>query len=107
MVHLVSFRDEDALEHAGQMTDVELIMELNRRLTESIRHFHMQFQPGIDQLGDPFDNQLPYLRSIFGFMGILDHRVVVAESTTRPTSEERAQYIAEFSEILKQAAAEF
>ena len=58
-------------------------------------------------VGDPFDNQLPYLRSIFGFMGILDHRVVVAESTTRPTSEERAQYIAEFSEILKQAAAEF
>ena len=59
------------------------------------------------QVGDPFDNQLPYLKSIFDFMGIKDHRVVIAPNTTQPTAEDRARYIEGFTEELRAAAQAF
>lgn len=58
-------------------------------------------------VGDPFDHQLPYLKSIFDFIGIKDHRVIVAPSTTQPTAEDRARYVEGFNDELREAAKEF
>lgn len=55
-------------------------------------------------VGDPFDNQLPYLKSIFDFMGIKDQRIIVADSTTQPTREGRASYLESFADELRTAA---
>ena len=90
---LVSFGfDPETGEHFGLLRDRPLQFILTRSSVP---------------VGDPFDNQLPYLKSIFDFIGIRDHRTVIAESTTLPTPEERAQYIQSFSETLRAAATEF
>lgn len=58
-------------------------------------------------VGDPFDFQLPYLKSIFAFIGMTDQRLVVAPSTTKPTAEERSSYIEGFADELRAAAHAF
>ena len=58
-------------------------------------------------VGDPFDNQLPYLKSVFDFMGLKDHRFVIASSTTQPTAEDRENYVQSFTEELQAAAKAF
>lgn len=58
-------------------------------------------------VGDPFDSQLPYLKSIFDFIGITDHRFVIADATTQPTAEQRASYLEGFTEELQAAAHQF
>ena len=59
------------------------------------------------QVGDPFDNQLPYLKSIFDFIGIKDHRFVIAPSTTQATAEARKSYVLSFNDELRAAAEKF
>lgn len=56
--------------------------------------------------GDPHDFQLPYLRHILGFIGIMDVRVLVAGATTRP-AEDRARYARQQCALARDAAAEF
>ena len=56
---------------------------------------------------DGQDFQLPYLRHIFGSMGISDIRVVSACATTQPSAEERQAYVESFFPEVKNAAAAF
>jgi FMN-dependent NADH-azoreductase len=58
-------------------------------------------------VGDEFDFQLPYLKTIFNFIGLSDLRVVVASQTTQPTQRERDQYLESFSDQLRDAARAF
>ncbi|MGH0037996.1 MAG: FMN-dependent NADH-azoreductase [Myxococcota bacterium] len=56
--------------------------------------------------GAPNDFQLPYLRHIFGSIGLNDIRQIVAWQTTQPSAEARGDYIASFrDECEKQGAA--
>jgi len=56
--------------------------------------------------GAPYDFQLPYLRHIFGSIGLNDIRQIVAPQTTQPGAEARADYLASFrDECEKQAEA--
>lgn len=57
--------------------------------------------------GDYSDFQLPYLRYVFGAMGLRDLRVITASQTTKFTAEERASYIESFKGGCEQAAASF
>jgi FMN-dependent NADH-azoreductase len=47
--------------------------------------------------GDYSDFQLPYLRFVFGAMGLRDIRVILAWHTTQPTAEARAEYLESFN----------
>lgn len=90
---LVSFgADMETGEHFGLLRDRPLQFILTRSSVT---------------VGDPFDFQLPYLKALFDFIGIKDHRFVIAESTTQPTSEERASYFESFTDELRAAAQAF
>lgn len=57
--------------------------------------------------GDPGDFQLPYLKHIFGFIGINDVRSVIAPQTTRFTAKDRQDYLDSFAGELAAAAQAF
>ena len=56
---------------------------------------------------DEQDFQLPYLLHIFRSMGIRDVRVVNACATTKPSAQERQDYVESFFPRLESAAATF
>ncbi len=57
--------------------------------------------------GDFIDFQLPYLKFALEYIGIRDISVLAAWRTTRPTAEEREQYIASFEPQARAAAEAF
>ena len=57
--------------------------------------------------GDYADFQLPYLKYIFGAIGIRDTRAMVASSTTQASKELTQAYLAPFIEDAKLTAANF
>lgn len=57
--------------------------------------------------GAPYDFQLPYLRHVFGSIGLNDIRQVVAWQTTQPSAEARGDYIASFRDECERAGASF
>ncbi len=54
--------------------------------------------------GDYADFQLPYLKFVLEYIGIRDISVLPAWRTTRPTSDEREQYLASFEHQAREAA---
>lgn len=57
--------------------------------------------------GDYGDFQLPYLRFVFGAMGLTDIRMITAWQTTKPTPEGRSDYIKSFEAECNVHAAAF
>ena len=56
--------------------------------------------------GAPYDFQLPYLRHVFGSMGLNDIRQIVVAQTTQPSAEARTEYLDSFrGDCEKQGAA--
>lgn len=84
--------DPATMEHKGLLRNRPLQLILTRSSTAP-GHF--------------VDFQLPYLRFAFDAIGIRDTRVIVADKTTKPTSESREAYLASFDEEAKAAAAAF
>lgn len=54
--------------------------------------------------GDFIDFQLPYLKFAFEFIGLRDISALAAWRTTRPSAEEREQYVASFEPQAREAA---
>lgn len=44
----ILFGDEETLENVGQVTDVELVMEVNGSLSECALNFRVQLESGLD-----------------------------------------------------------
>jgi FMN-dependent NADH-azoreductase len=57
--------------------------------------------------GDFVDFQLPYLKFALEYIGLRDISVLAAWRTTRPTAEEREQYVASFEPQARAAAQAF
>lgn len=84
--------DAATRQHIGLLRDRPIQMILTRSSTMN---------------GDYCDFQLPYLRFVFGSIGIRDSRVVSAWATTKPTAAERQAYVESFAGELAAAAAAF
>ena len=57
--------------------------------------------------GAPYDFQLPYLRHVFGAMGLNDIRQIVASQTTQPSADARADYVDGFRSECEKAGGAF
>ena len=84
--------DFDRMEHVGLLRNRPLQLILTRSSTMA---------------GDYADFQLPYLKYIFGAIGIRDTRAMVASSTTQASKELTQAYLAPFIEDAKLTAANF
>lgn len=84
--------DFEKMEHIGLLRNRPLQMILTRSSVIA---------------GDYADFQLPYLKYIFGAIGIRDTRAIVASSTTQASKELTQAYLGSFIEEAKQAAENF
>ncbi|MCB1697667.1 MAG: NAD(P)H-dependent oxidoreductase [Halioglobus sp.] len=84
--------DFDRMEHVGLLRNRPLQLILTRSSTMA---------------GDYADFQLPYLKYIFGAIGIRDTRAMVASSTTQASKELTQAYLESFVDEAKLAAAKF
>ena len=84
--------DFEKMEHIGLLRNRPLQLILTRSSTMA---------------GDYADFQLPYLKYIFGAIGIRDTRAMVASSTTQASKELTQAYLAPFIEDAKLTAANF
>jgi FMN-dependent NADH-azoreductase len=57
--------------------------------------------------GDQNDYQLPYLKFVFSLIGLADVRALTAWQTTRPSVEDRVEYIEGFADQAFRLGAEF
>jgi FMN-dependent NADH-azoreductase len=84
--------DFEKMEHVGLLRNRPLQLILTRSSTMA---------------GDYADFQLPYLKYIFGAIGIRDMRAIVASSTTQASKELTQTYLESFLEEAKLTAANF